>query len=203
MASVDMLVPIRPLNEFGLSPEATCVFQSENAGGSSVVSEALSVEYLIRRYGASDFVGEMEVQYWNESWKKVDYVCTLRGQRTGVSVTRAMGYPDISEFSLDDARRLLRKKLHGLVVARDGVDDEWQYHRSILHIWCASRKAAALVLVAYEENDRALLRELMVELEVVVLCTVLEPLSEGDTVAKNLQLQLFLEREVPTLSIGG
>lgn len=50
-----------------------------------------------------------------KNWKKVDYICTLYGERVGVSVTRAMSYPDPEQFSTDTAYRLLYKKLFGLV----------------------------------------------------------------------------------------
>lgn len=77
--------------------------------------QSLSVEYFARRFQARDVVTEMEVEYCSMNWKKVDYICTLYGQRVGVSVTRAMSYPDPRAFSGDAAYQLLYKKLFGLV----------------------------------------------------------------------------------------
>ena len=77
--------------------------------------QSLSVEYFARRFQAQDVVTEMEVEYWSFNWKKVDYICTLYGQRVGVSVSRAMCYPDPNAFSSEIAYRLLYKKLYGLV----------------------------------------------------------------------------------------
>jgi len=57
----------------------------------------------------------LQVEYCSMNWKKVDYICTLYGQRVGVSVTRAMSYPDPEQFSPDMANKLLHKKLFGLV----------------------------------------------------------------------------------------
>ena len=73
------------------------------------------MEYFVRRFGAKDIVTEMEVEYCTFNWKKVDYICSLYGQRVGVSVTRAMSFPDPKEFSPQMAYRLLYKKLFGLV----------------------------------------------------------------------------------------
>ncbi|CAI5497734.1 unnamed protein product [Closterium sp. Naga37s-1] len=106
-----------PFVEFTLSEDAVKVASSPNAGGASVISESLSVEYFVRHFGASDIISEMEVQYCDSNWKKVDYICSLFGQRFGVSVTRAMMYPDPGRFDYHHAKALLRKKLHGLVVA--------------------------------------------------------------------------------------
>lgn len=79
------------------------------------ILQTLSVEYFARRFQAQDVVTEMEVEYWSSNWKKVDYICTLYGERVGVSVTRAMSYPNPNSFSTEIAYRLLHKKLYGLV----------------------------------------------------------------------------------------
>ncbi len=80
-----------------------------------MVVQSLSKEYFARRFQAKDVVTEMEVEYCSMNWKKVDYICTLYGRRVGVSVTRAMSYPDPDAFSPQAAYRLLHKKLFGLV----------------------------------------------------------------------------------------
>lgn len=77
--------------------------------------QSLSMEYFSRRFQARDVVTEMEVEYRCMNWKKVDYICTLYGERVGVSVTRAMSYPNPAAFKPDEAYRLLYKKLFGLV----------------------------------------------------------------------------------------
>ena len=42
-------------------------------------------------------------------------MCTIFGQRFGVSVTRAMMFPDPRLFTVQHAEALLFKKLYGLV----------------------------------------------------------------------------------------
>lgn len=41
--------------------------------------QALSMEYMVRRFGATDVITEMEIEYWNPNWKKVVMRQTHRG----------------------------------------------------------------------------------------------------------------------------
>lgn len=143
--------------------DAQRILDEPNAGGKSTVSEALSMEYMYRRFCAHDVITEMEIKYWSRNWKKVDFICSVSTvgnecERVGVSVTRAMGYPDYHAFTLEDAVRLLRKKLYGLVVAKAGVDELHHYDSSILHVWCqhetvAERMREAFALLQAEETE--------------------------------------------------
>jgi hypothetical protein len=54
-----------------LGAEAERIFTLPNAGGKSIVSEVLSMEYMVRAFGASTVVSEMEIRYWSDNWKKV------------------------------------------------------------------------------------------------------------------------------------
>ena len=130
--------------------EANQIMTEPNAGGASVVSEALSMELLHRRFGATDVTTEMAIQYWCNNWKKIDYIATIHGNRTGVSVTRAMGYPEADAFTAEDAKRLCYKKLHGLVVARAGISRSCSYEKSILHCFCQNDRIAGLMKLAFE-----------------------------------------------------
>lgn len=76
-----------------------------------------------------------------------DFSVTLEGVELGVSVTRAISNPT-SPFALDDAVRLLRKKLHGVVKSTAACfNADWR--KQILHIWARSEKVAHLVEQAY------------------------------------------------------
>lgn len=124
----------------------------ENAGGKSEVSEALSMQYFHERFGASQFLLEREVEYWCE-YKMVDFICTLAETRIGVSVTRAMGFPTAELFDAEAALQLLRKKLYGLIVARNAVDKKHRFFKSILHIFCQTSHIAELLREAYAGLD--------------------------------------------------
>eukprot|EP00250_Pteridium_aquilinum_P008991 c18363_g1_i1 orf=2-1942(-) len=134
---------------FMLGRDATRVRTESNAGGTSTISESLSVEYFVRRFQAKDIVTEMEVEYCSFNWKKVDYICTLYGQRVGVSVTRAMSFPDPKDFSSQMAYRLLYKKLFGLVIARHGVSKRHSFSQCILHVWCETQQTASIMQREY------------------------------------------------------
>ena len=134
-----------------LGSGAVKVLSEPNAGGTSVVSEVLSAEYMHRRFGASNFVPEMKIQYVFSNWKKIDYITTIQEERVGVSVTRAMGYPYANSFRLEDATRLCYKKLYGLIVARSGISKQFSYSRSILHCLCQSQSIANMMRNAFLE----------------------------------------------------
>lgn len=140
-----------------------------NAGGSSNISEALSMEYLMGKFNVVDFVPEMEVVYWIEACL-CDFLMVLKDENVGVSVTRAVCYPFGSEFSLDRARELLNRKLYKLLVARNSISEEQSFDRSILHIWCYSDQVAENIRIAHAE-----MKELDVDRtyeDVHVMCTV-------------------------------
>lgn len=140
-----------------------------NAGGSSEISEALSMQYMYYRFHTSQFVPEMEVDYWIES-KICDYLMRCNGENFGVSVTRAVSYPFTQEFSYDNAITLLNKKLYGLIVARNSISDKHMFHRSILHIWCMSAQTAHNIKKAHEEIVRQDINRTYDN--VYVICTV-------------------------------
>ncbi|OQS02097.1 hypothetical protein THRCLA_05507 [Thraustotheca clavata] len=135
---------------FHLDKDANQIYLEPNAGGRSVVSEALSMQYMHEVFGADNVVTEMKIHYWNENWKKVDYLCTIAKERIAVSVTRAMKFPNPNAWKSDDAIKLLRKKLNGLVIARAGVCKDQRYTKSILHIWCQTKDIALSIQSAYK-----------------------------------------------------
>ena len=126
-----------------------CLF-SPNAGGKSIVSEALSIEYFINVFNASQIILEMQITYWID-YKMVDFICSIDDQRVGISVTRAMGFPEPQQFNLNHARHLLNKKIHGLIIARNGVNENHTFYKSILHIWCQNTTIANFIYDAYNE----------------------------------------------------
>lgn len=126
----------------------------DNAGGQSDISEAFSIDYFSSIFGADSFLLEKEVSYWID-YKMVDFICSIGGNRVGVSVTRAMGFPSADDFNEEQALRLLHKKLYGLIVARNAVEKRQAFFRSILHIWCQDDRVAKLVREAYSSFDIA------------------------------------------------
>lgn len=173
--------------------EALRVLKNINAGGNSIVSEALSADLFAKMYKARNVRTEMEIEYIWHNWKICDMTMRFptsdkvvsrveeipfvgnRGKEVrikhvnvGISVTRAMMYPNPDEFTLADAVVLLDKKLNGLVSARSGVCDCDAFYKSILHIWCQTPRIAELLREAYTGLPK-ITRD-----NVLIICTVAE-----------------------------
>jgi len=106
-----------------LSSEAIRSLSVSNAGGRSEVSEAYSIDYFTRCFNAKEFVLEKEIEYWID-YKMLDFICSINGERIGVSVTRAFksSFPKLlgpKIFDDNEAKRLIDKKLSGLIIARN------------------------------------------------------------------------------------
>lgn len=136
-----------------LSRGAARSLTMDNAGGTSVRSEAMSIHVFEKMYDAKHVLCEMEVQYETYAWSMVDYLATISGKRVGVSVFRAMVPPNAkrTSFTMEDARRLCRKKLRGLVVARNSVSKKHRFFRCVCHCIAQSPHAARFMKRAFEE----------------------------------------------------
>ena len=150
MIAIDLCIFPTDYKRVVLPELAAYSLSIENTGGSSNISEALSMKYMYMRYGTTEFIPEMEVSYWID-YKKVDYLMfdKKNGEYIGVSVTRAVPYPRDGEYTLQQAETLLQKKLYGLVVARSSVSDDYGFSTSILHIWCYNKMAAINIQKAH------------------------------------------------------
>ncbi|OWF38819.1 AAC-rich mRNA clone AAC4 protein-like [Mizuhopecten yessoensis] len=130
--------PLKKLKEMTLSIAAIRLATVPNAGGNSVVSEVLSFELLQRCFRAKLLKTEMEVDYFPMGGSITDYVCDMFGHKIGVSVTRAMRFH--GEFTEEDARRLLTKKLKGVVQSSKNSMEKWE--KQILHVWTTNKDTA-------------------------------------------------------------
>lgn len=135
-----------------ISQDAKRSITVDNAGGKSEISELYSIDYFIKIYRGNNVILEEEVSYWID-YKMVDFICSINGNRVGVSVARAMGFPTSQDFTYQSAEKLLRKKLYGLIVARNAVVKEQSFYKSILHIWCQSEKIANNLQMAFSNLD--------------------------------------------------
>ena len=90
---------------------------------------------------------EMEILYGCHS-KITDYSIQMYGHHFGVSVTRAMKYKGI--FCAEDAIKLLRKKLIGVVKSTRGVIREHRWEKQILHVWAEWDYIADVVKRVYD-----------------------------------------------------
>ncbi|XP_072049477.1 uncharacterized protein [Amphiura filiformis] len=154
----------RHFNDMNLSLLGQKLLDSPNAGGNSVESEVLSYELLHRCYGARLAKTEMEVVYFPEGGSITDYTCEMFGTLLGVSVTRAMKYK--GDFTLEDADKLLNKKLNGIVNSTQNTLEKWS--KQILHVWATSHHVANMVTQAYRHLPTDIQSNTVVFITVVV-----------------------------------
>lgn len=161
---LDMTVTTeRRLDVSAMTEDAQRVFKTENAGGSSELSEAFSMELLARTLGARLHKTEMELAYFTgdgSASKITDYSIVLDGRVVGVSVTRACkGWPPIAgSYTVQDSLRLLSKKLLGVNESSRHVSNaDWT--KQMLHVFVADasymaalNEAAALIPPALIAN---------------------------------------------------
>lgn len=134
--------------------ETKRMYNTPNAGGTSIWSECLSLEVLHTSQQASLVKTEMEIIYDCES-KITDFECSLLGHTIGVSVTRVidfgalMGHRHKSVFSCAEVRRLLEKKLKGIIVSSDCVSENNKWEKQILHVFVNTKETARALLQQY------------------------------------------------------
>mmetsp|Transcript_37649 Transcript_37649/g.120967 ORF Transcript_37649/g.120967 Transcript_37649/m.120967 type:complete len:319 (+) Transcript_37649:27-983(+) len=138
----------RPRRKLRLSADASRMLMLPNAGGSSQQSEVLSLEVLARSFGAQLEMTEMELRYSQPS-KITDFAVTIFGEHAiGVSVTRAINWPQL-DLTADDAYKLLYKKLDAILVSSGNVLN-YQWRKQLLHVWARSFRDAQLLEEQYE-----------------------------------------------------
>ncbi|KAI7856983.1 hypothetical protein BDC45DRAFT_38390 [Circinella umbellata] len=127
--------------DFGLPSQR--VLSTPNAGGPSLMSEAMSAEFIDRLVGIRKLLTEMEVQYTTKG-PITDYACysVSTSQALGVSVTRAMAFA--RRFTSQDAMRLMKKKLYGINKSTKTVSN-YKFERQILHVWAENGTDANIV----------------------------------------------------------
>ena len=109
----------------------------KNAGGRSEISEMFSIHILMNILNSYDCIYEKKVEY-KFTCKLVDYILFSENEgdlfRVGVSTTRAFSHFN-NVFTYDDGYKLLMKKITGLVISRQSIDEKHNFFTSILHIF--------------------------------------------------------------------
>jgi hypothetical protein len=170
------LEAFRPLSKVRWSPDAARMLGLPNAGGSSIVSEALALELLARCFGASLQKTELELRYANGS-KMTDFAVQMfGGHQLGVSVTRAYKWHGVSPraragrplrlaagraraepagLEPEEARRLLSKKLSAIAESSENVRNH-AWSKQLLVVFTFSHSDAALLEREYRRLPGAL-----------------------------------------------
>eukprot|EP01118_Nematostelium_gracile_P019333 TRINITY_DN8933_c0_g1_i1.p1 TRINITY_DN8933_c0_g1~~TRINITY_DN8933_c0_g1_i1.p1 ORF type:complete len:242 (-),score=68.28 TRINITY_DN8933_c0_g1_i1:41-766(-) len=132
-----------------LSQDAKRIIDEPNAGGNSLYSEVLSVEFLKRTFGGKLIKTEMELQYYPYGGSITDFSYEISGHVVGVSVTRAMSFKTL--YTEENARVLLEKKLNGIIVSSRNVIPKNQWKKQILHVWAQNQLVVETLLTVFHE----------------------------------------------------
>lgn len=95
----------------------------------------------------------MEVTYFPEGGSITDYVMRMFDSVIGVSVTRAMKF-DGSEFTVENAEKLLRKKLRG--IRQSSRNSLLKWDKQILHVWLFDENVVYALLSAWADLETEL-----------------------------------------------
>jgi len=120
-----------------------------NAGGSSMISEILSFEFLQAFCKAQLCKTEMEIRYYPHGSKITDYSVMIDDEIFGISVTRAFDFRGSENYTEKAAKHLLKKKLNGIYWSSKNVVQEHKWKKQILHTFCPDNHSARIVKRAY------------------------------------------------------
>lgn len=152
-----------------LSEDGLRMLDLPNAGGNSVISEVMSLEVLKSLFNCTLAFTEMELTYFPYGSSITDYSVNIQRfpLTIGVSVTRAMSYgipgtPKYKEFNLEQAIRLLNKKLYGVINATRCVMKEKRWRKQVLHVWVQESYMIDYLIEAYKGIKKELRADTLV-----------------------------------------
>jgi hypothetical protein len=131
-----------------LSDDGDGMYDTPNAGGSSVESEIMSFEVLRACEGAKLLKTENDVLYSPPDdtgpSSITDILVSINGTKIGVSVTRVYK-PSNQTLTDDDAKTILVKKLEGINRSSVRVLPADKWAKQILHVFTANTAASDAV----------------------------------------------------------
>ena len=145
------------------------IFADGNLGGSSLYSEIFAYEVLYRCEGAALLKTEGEIIYQTMG-KKTDILVDIDGQRVGVSVVRAMSFPEGAPYPVMQAYDVLEGKLADILESSVNVAPQDAWPKQILAVVAQTQDHADAIEAAYAMVDAA------TKADTIVYVTV----TEGD-----------------------
>ena len=160
-------MPFSDSDKDRLTPGGRVLLETENAGGSSELSEVFSFEVLARCEEATLLKTETMVDYDPKKPGPItDILVKVEGFNVGVSVVRAFIFMDDSgAFPEEEATRILVKKLDAILASSARVVGEDTWVKQILHIISADPQYVPV----FEETWRGLPAE--TKADTIVLMT--------------------------------
>jgi hypothetical protein len=124
------------------------IVSSDNAGGSSIFSEAFAFEWLARCEQATLLKTETEIAYDAVS-KKADLLVEIDSRKVGVSVTRAVAFPFGQPYTLAAATTLFDRKLKDIALATASVSSADRWSRTMISVLSYDAQHASVAMQAW------------------------------------------------------
>lgn len=125
-----------------------------NAGGNSLLSEVFAMEVLARCELATLIASETEILYDVEG-KITDILVEIDGEKVGVSVVRAVGFPKDAPYTVEQATTIIRRKLEDILASSQNVSEEHRWVKQILSVLAYADGHVASVQSAWEALPEA------------------------------------------------
>lgn len=125
-----------------------------NAGGNSLLSEVFAMEVLARCELATLIASETEILYDVEG-KITDILVEIDGEKVGVSVVRAVGFPKDAPYTVEQATTIIRRKLEDILVSSQNVSEEHRWVKQILSVLAYADGHVVSVRSAWEALPEA------------------------------------------------
>jgi len=137
------------------------ILRDGNAGGSSILSEVFAFEMLARCDGAVLLKTETEVIY-DVAAKITDMVVVIDGKKVGANPTRAVGFPFDAPYTVEQAKKILEKKLGDIKSSSETVSADDRWVKQILTVFAWSDEHIAPVETAWNATDPVLRADTLV-----------------------------------------
>lgn len=152
-----------------LSPGGQVMYAAGNLNQSSLWSEVFAYEVLYRCEGAVFLKGEADIAYAIDG-KKTDLLVEIDGEKVGVSVVRAVSFPEGSPYPVAQAYDVLEGKLADILQSTANVAPADAWRKQILSVVAQTPAHAQAIVDAYAMVDAA------TQADTIVVVTV----TEGD-----------------------
>ena len=138
-----------------LTPGGQQMFDEGNLNAGSLESEIVAYEVLARCDMAKLLKTEGTIVYMNPMGKKTDILVEMDGLKVGVSVVRAVGFPQDDPYTVQQATTILNKKLSDILVSSQNVAPEDAWVKQILSVVAYAPGHVDSLLTAYAALDPA------------------------------------------------
>ncbi|TNE86025.1 MAG: hypothetical protein EP330_24125 [Deltaproteobacteria bacterium] len=136
-----------------LTLEGQEVIADGNLGGSSLESEAIAMDLLVRCELAELLATEAEIAYIDAGGKKTDILVSVDSTAVGVSVTRAFHFPPENPYTEAEATTLLQGKLEDVLLSSANAAPSNAWTRSVLSVVAWDAQYADMVVAAWGGLD--------------------------------------------------